>query len=124
MENDDFKVMARLLGAIRANEEKPVFDPLCVDEKVMCTTAAHRDALAIKLQKAGYIEGVFILDGIDNMPRPVVLWNNSHPSITIAGLEFIRTSEPLRKAGQAILEIGIAVASQAVSAAMTQLFQG
>ena len=122
MVEDDFKVMARLLSAIRANEEKPVFNPLIVDEKVLGTTAEHRDSLAIKLQKAGYIEGIFILDGIDNMPRPVVLWGNSHPSITIAGLEFIQTSEPLRKAGKAIIDAGIAVASQTISATITQLF--
>lgn len=122
MANDDFKVMVRLLSAIRASEEKPVFNPLLVDEKVLGTTAEHRDALAVKLQKAGYIEGVFVLDGIDNVSTSVVLWNNSHPSITIAGLEFIRTSAPLRKAAQEIKEIGISFAAQTAAAAITQLF--
>lgn len=122
MGNDDFKVMVRLLSAIRASEEKPVFDPLLIDEKVVKTTAEHRDSLAVKLQKAGYIEGLFVLDGIDNMTKPVVLWNNSHPSVTISGLEYIRTSEPLRKAAQEIKEIGISVAAQTAAAAITQLF--
>lgn len=122
MENDDFKVMVRLLSAIRASEDKPVFNPLFVDEKVLGTTAAHRDALAIKLQKAGYIDGVFVLDSIDNAPAPAVLWSNSRPSVTIAGLEYIRTSAPLRQAAQEIKDIGISVAAQTAAAAITQLF--
>ena len=38
MVKDDFKVIARLLAAIRASEESPVFDTALVDEKVLKTT--------------------------------------------------------------------------------------
>ena len=48
---DDFKVIARLLAAIRASGESPVFDVALVDEKILKTTAANRDLLAVKLQK-------------------------------------------------------------------------
>ena len=57
---DDFKVIARLLAAIRASEGSPMFDVALVDEKVLKTTAANRDLLAVKLQKAGYIEGLAV----------------------------------------------------------------
>ncbi len=119
---DDFKVMARLLAAIRAAEENPPFSPALVSPKALKTTEAKRDLLAIKLQKAGYIEGVWVEGGIDNLERPVVLWNASHPEITLKGLEYIADNQVLRKAGREIIGIGENIAAKAVAMQVDVMF--
>ncbi len=63
---DDFKVLARLLAAIRAAESLPRFDVALVDPAVLQTTAVKRDRLAIRLQKEGYVEGLCAVDGLDS----------------------------------------------------------
>lgn len=112
---DDFKVIARLLAAIRASEESPVFDTALVDEKILKTTAVNRDLLAVKLQKAGYIEGLAIIDDIDNQTIPFVAWNNSKPAVTLEGMTWMQTNEPLRKAITELKGVGTSVAAQVVS---------
>lgn len=119
---DDFKVMARLLAAIKASEEQRSFSPSMVSAKVLKTTEEKRDGLAVKLQKDGYIDGLFVVDDIDNMPYPVVMWESSNPTITIKGLEFIQTSKPLRKAGAELKSMGEDVAAKAVAAAISGMF--
>ena len=105
---DDFKVMARLLAAIRASEESPVFDVALIDEKVLKTTAVNRDLLAVKLQKAGYIEGLVIIDDY-------VAWEKSKPAVTLEGLTWMQENKPLRKAINELKDDGISVAAKAVS---------
>ena len=111
---DDFKVMARLLAAIRAGEKNPPFSPAMVGEKVVKAPAAKRDGLAIKMQKAGYIEGLFVVDDIDNMPAQVVMWQYSAPSVTLEGLCYMRECKPLK---DAFAELAAEVAKAAIHAA-------
>ena len=118
---DDFKIIARLLAAVRVGEGQKVFDCALVDEKVMKAPAAKRDSLAIKLQKEGLIDGLFVVDDIDNQPLPVVMWEYSHPSITLAGLEYIDTNSALKKARRELRDIGAAVAGQAIAATITNM---
>lgn len=120
---DDFKIIARLLGAIRAGEEDGVFNVNLVDEKVLKTTAKKRDSLAIKLQKKNYIDGLLTTEDIDNMPEPCVLWAYSHPTITLDGLEYIATNAPLQKAMREIKEAGISLAAQIVSDAISSMIK-
>ena len=94
---EEFKLMARLLAAIRVSEDKEVFDLNLVSEQVLNTTARRRDKMAMKLQNAGYITGIVKLDGIDNLEEDIIMWNESKPEVTIKGLEYIQNSEPLRK---------------------------
>ena len=94
---EEFKLMARLLAAIRVSEDKEVFDLNLVSEQVLNTTARPRDKMAMKLQNAGYITGIVKLDGIDNLEEDIIMWNESKPEVTIKGLEYIQNSEPLRK---------------------------
>ena len=112
---DDFKIIARLLAAIKASEESPVFDVALVDEKVLRTTAVKRDILAVKLQKAGHIEGLVIIDDVDNQKVPFVAWNVSKPYITLEGLTWMETNEPLRKAVKEVKESGISFAAAMVN---------
>ncbi len=112
---DDFKIIARLLAAVRSCEGQPTFNCALIDEKNVKAPAAKRDNLAIKLQKAGLIEGLFIVDGIDSQTAPAVMWEYSHPAVTLAGLEYIETNAPLRKALQEIKDAGIALAAQTIA---------
>ena len=112
---EEFKLMARLLAAIRASEDKEVFDLNFVSEQVLKTTARRRDKMAMKLKNAGYITGIVKLYGIDNLEEDIIMWDESKPEVTIKGMEYIQNSEPLRKAINEIKETGIAVASQVVA---------
>lgn len=111
----DFRIIARILSAIRAGEGEPVFDCALVDEKIIQATEKERDLLAIKLQEAGLVKGLYIIDGIDNQSSPVILWRNSHPSITLAGLEYIQETDPVQKALKGIVDVAIpAIANAAI----------
>ena len=58
-----------------------MFDVALVDEKVLKTTAANRDLLAVNLQKAGYIEGLAVIDGASNQTAPFLAWDCSKPAV-------------------------------------------
>lgn len=93
---NDMKVIVRLLAAIRASEDQGTFNLAYVRESALQTTERDRDNLAIKLQKAGYIEGLYIVDDIDNQKYPVVLWKASRPTVTLEGLQYIHETEPIQ----------------------------
>lgn len=112
---EEFKVIARILAAIRAGEGQPRFNASLVDSAVVKTDDATRDNLALKLQKEGYIDGLCIIDGIDNAERPVIAWSASKPEVTIKGLEYIDNSDSLKRAFTEIKSAGVAAAAQAVS---------
>ena len=112
---DDFKIIARLLAAIRASEGNPVFNPALVDERVLNTAESKRDILAVKLQKAGYIEGLFVVDDVDNQAVPHVIWERSKPCVTISGLEWMESSAPLKKAIQEVKGTAVELAAKVVS---------
>ena len=112
---DDFKVMARMLAAIRASEESPVFDVALIDEKVLKTTDVNRDLLAVKLQKAGYIEGLVTIDDVDSQKVPYVAWGKSKPAVTLEGLTWMQENETLRKAIKELKDDGISAAAKVVS---------
>lgn len=118
---DDYKIIARVLAAIRAGEGQATFNCALVDEKVVKAPAAKRDVLAIKLQKEGLVDGLFVVDDIDNQPFPVVMWEYSHPTVTLAGLEYIDTNSALKKALQEMKEAGISFAAQAVANVITNM---
>lgn len=116
---EDFKIIVRLLAAIQASEESPVFNTALVDAKVLHTTEAKRDGLAIKLQKAGYIEGLITTEDIDNAPD-AVLWGMSKPSVTLAGLEYMQENSAVRKAVDELKQTGIQIAAQTVAAVINR----
>lgn len=112
---EEFKVIARILAAIRAGEGQPRFNAALVDSAVIKTDNVTRDNLALKLQKEGYIDGLCIIDGIDNVERPVIAWSASKPEVTIKGLEYIDNSDSLKRAFADIKSAGVTAAAQAVS---------
>lgn len=111
---DDFKIIVRLLAAIRAGEEHEVFNTALVDERALKATPAARDALARKLQREGYIDGLYIIETLDNGPD-TILWEQSHPSVTIKGMEFMRNSEPLKKAAAELRNAAVQTAAAMIA---------
>lgn len=118
---NDFRAIARILSAIRVSEEKTSFDPALIDPSVLKVTAECRDTLTLKLSKAGYIDGLFVIDSIDNLDRPRILWEKSRPSVTLAGLEYAQTCEPLRQALGEVKSASLAIAAQVAAAGASSL---
>lgn len=112
---EDFKTIARLLAAIKASEKSSVFDMALVNEKVLKTTDKQRDVLAVKLQKAGYIEGLYHIKDVDNLTVPFIIWEKSKPYVTIEGMEWMQTNEALRKAIEELKKVSISIAVETVS---------
>ena len=113
--SSDTHLMARLFAAIRTGEGSSPFNVSLVDPAVLRCTAPERDRMAIKLQGEGYVSGLFVMDGIDNAPSPLVRWDLSVPEVTASGILLMDESEPLRRAYREIRDIGVSVASRAVA---------
>lgn len=117
---EDFKIMVRLLAAIQSQEGAAVFDTSRIGENALKTTAQKRDMLAYKLNKDGYIDGLFVVDDVDNQAYPYIAWANSHPYVTIKGLSFMQECEPFRKAAKELKD----VAGQTAAAIITNQING
>ena len=111
----DFKDMAKLLSAIKASEDKPVFNVALVDERVLKMTTKERDKYAYRLFKENLIEGLYIIDDIDNQTEPLIIWERSKPRITIKGLEFMQNNDSIRKAVQELKNEGLTIAATLLS---------
>ena len=111
----DFKLIARILAAILACEDEATFDCALIDERVLKTTAVHRDNLVLKLRASGYVDGLCVIDGIDNNDKPVIIWGNSKPTVTLSGMEYLQTCQPLRKAIDELKAAGLSIAGQVVA---------
>ena len=110
----DFKTIARILGAIRSCEGRP-FDVAAVSPEALGVSEEQRDVLACKLQRAGKVGGLMTTEDIDGASLRV-LWAQSAPEVTMEGLEYMATCEPLRSAARDVMGV-----SAAVSATVTAL---
>ena len=112
---DDFKIIARLLAAIYAINEKGQMNVALVDPRVLRTTAEKRDNIALMLESEGYIAGLRKIEGIDGQEKTIILWEHSMPNITIKGLEYMDSNDALKKAVQEMKDAAISLAAQTVS---------
>ena len=62
--SSDMYLMARLLAAVKAGEGSRPFNVALVDPAVLRCTAEERDRMAVKLARAGYVDGLLVIDGI------------------------------------------------------------
>jgi hypothetical protein len=115
----DFKTIARILGAIRSCEGRP-FDMAAVSPEALGVTEAQRDVLAVKLQHAGKVDGLVTTEDIDNAPLRV-LWEQSSPEVTLDGLEYMATCEPLRRAARKVVSASVSAAASATAAALSSM---
>lgn len=118
---NDFKVIARLLGAIRSCEGGP-FNVAAVSPEALGTTERQRDVLAVKLQNAGKISGLITTEDIDNAPL-MVLWEQSSPEVTLEGLEYIATCDPLKSAAKELVAASTSAAVNLTVAALAKMVQ-
>lgn len=116
---NDFTIIARILAVIRVYDGKQ-FNAAAVSCEALGTDEQTRDLLAIKLQNAGYIEGLITTEDIDNSPD-CVLWQASTPSITLAGLEYAQECKPLRKAIKALNNDFVAAAISTTASGIASL---
>lgn len=112
---NDFKLMARILSAIKVCEHERCMNVALFDTKVLKTDEATRDSLIAKLQEDGYVKGFDIIDDIDNQQYPYVMLNSSAPKITIKGMEYIEESKPLNKAFKAVTGVALNMAANNIS---------
>lgn len=117
----DTKTIVRILAAVRVEQGRPVFNVSTVSEQVLRTDEATRDRLALMLQKEGYIDGLYIIDGIDNVAQPFIHWPASHPALTMKGTEYIENNSAARKAIEEIKQAGISAAAQIVANAIMEM---
>jgi len=109
---DDMKLLVKILVAVKACQDEDVFNVNLVDEKVLKATSKQRDRVAVQLQKEGYIEGLYVIDGIDNCPVPCVLWGNSHPVLTIKGMEYVHSDSTFKSVAKELAGSAIGAATQ------------
>lgn len=95
---EDFKAIAKILSAIRACERNRSVNQYSFAPECLGMDEGLRDMLIVKLQKAGYIEGFNIIEGIDGQQYPIVNIEKSVPMITLSGLTFMAENDPLQKA--------------------------
>ena len=94
-------VITKILVVIREGEKIGAVNMCLLDEKSLRVTGRERDALVIALLHAGLIEGVVITEDVDSTPD-AVLWNLSHPRVTLAGIEYMSTDSNFKKAARDI----------------------
>lgn len=96
---EDFRIIYRMLQAILSMEtlEKPDVEALLSPE-VLKTSQEKRDALALKLLSAGYIEGLRLITNIDGQKYAHILWKHSAPTVTLRGLEYLEENSLMKKA--------------------------
>ncbi|RGS53214.1 MULTISPECIES: YjcQ family protein [unclassified Olsenella] len=112
----DFKTIARILGAIRSCEGRP-FDVAAVSPEALGVSEEQRVMLACKLQRAGKVGGLMTTEDIDGAPLRV-LWAQSEPEVTLDGLEYMATCEPLRSAAREVVGASVSAAVSATAAAL------
>ena len=95
---NDFRLMARILSAVKVCEHERKMNMTLFDVNVLKTDEATRDSIVVKLQESGYVKGFVIIDDMDNQAYPAVVYNSSNPRITIEGMTFIAENQPLKKA--------------------------
>lgn len=108
---NDFRIMARILAAVKQCEKDQGMDVALFDPRVLKTDEKSRDALIVKLQREGYVDGFFLVEDKDSQPYPVVMLGVSNPQITIKGMTFIEENKPLKKAIEELKDAVVSVAS-------------
>ena len=108
---EDFKAMLRILAAVYARE-KANGGLEYLDERIVKTDDKTRDILLMKLQKQGYIEGLHIVESVDGQRVPVILWQDSFPTVTFSGMQFMDGNETAKAVLREIKDAAVSLAAQ------------
>lgn len=93
----EFSVIYKILKALRNAMDRDEFDVAQFDPEILDVSENQRDRLLMMLQKAGYIEGLRVVQ-VDGMNVPKVLLKHSCPMITLKGLEYLEENSFMRRA--------------------------
>lgn len=115
---NEIEVIVRLLSAIATAEEKGGFNTAYVDERVVHAPPEIRDLMAIKAVKAGYLDGLHIVDNIDGQQKPHIFWEYSSPTVTLEGLAYLNENSAANKVKEEIRKTIVDVAVQLTTAAL------
>ena len=94
---EDFKIIYRILKAIKHYEMAEIKTLEHFTPDMLKTTKENRDRLILKLIDAGYVTGFRVVQKIDGLESPVILWETSNPSVTIKGLEYLEDNSMMKK---------------------------
>ena len=119
----EMKLIAMLLAAIKAGENNAAFNISLIDPAVLNTDEKTRDRIAVLLQDEGYIKGLLVIDGIDNMQESIIRWGESKPSITLKGYEYIATNDALRSTLKELKKASLGIAATLVNNAVCNMIK-
>lgn len=120
---DDMKLIVKLLGLIREMEKSGEYNPAIFSEKCLKCPQRQIDTLALKLKRAGYIDGLITTEDINNCEN-MVLWKYSTPEVTLSGIEYMNENSAFKKAKEQLAELGVAGASAMASSLLGRFLQG
>lgn len=120
---DDMKLIVKILGLIREQEKEGVYNTIVFSEECLKCPQRQIDTLALKLKKAGYIDGLLTTEDINNC-KNMLLWQHSKPEITLSGIEYMNENSAFRKAKEQLKELGITSATAMASNLLTRFING
>lgn len=92
---EDFRIIYRILKFLQQSMDFEEFDSENFTAERFGTNPNRFQALLIQLQKAGYIEGLNIVQYIR---QPVSIQPPMRPSITLKGLEYLQENSLMKQA--------------------------
>lgn len=99
---NNFTIVYRILKALESAMDADELDEEIISAERLHVSRSRRDKLLIQLQKAGYIENLFVKQYVDkNFPDVRVLPNTT---ITIKGLEYLEENSLMAKAKDILKE--------------------
>lgn len=93
----DFKIIYKLLKALRDAMDCEQFDMQRVAPEVLGVSKERLEALLLLLANEGYITGLKTVQ-FDGMMHPKVMLSMSRPQITLKGLEYLEENSLMNKA--------------------------
>nr|DAE36091.1 MAG TPA: YjcQ protein [Caudoviricetes sp.] len=92
---EDFRIIYRILKLLQQSMDFEDFDSEGFNAGRFGTNPNRFQALLIQLQRAGYIEG---LDIVQYIRQPEHIEPPMHPKITLKGLEYLQENSMMKQA--------------------------
>lgn len=92
---EDFRIIYRILKFLQQSMDFEELDSEGFHAERFGTNSNRFQALLIQLQRAGYIEG---LDIVQYIRQPEYIEPPMHPKITLKGLEYLQENSLMKKA--------------------------
>lgn len=100
---NDMQVLTKILVAIRESQKIGAMNFDLISENSLGITEKERDDFIIELLHDGLISGITTSEDVDKAPN-LILWNFSHPRVTVAGIKFMSNDSDFKKAIKEIIK--------------------